>query len=149
MADELSFEIIWQDASLVEIRVTASNHNFAGSTDIYMNYKDLTVLANSLDGFPNNIKEKVTFFGGDRGADAYASLEFYCFSSSGHTAALIELEANSASNSRQEEKHKAQFEVQFESNALVPFVDGLRNMVNAEKGKAKLTGITPYTQNIF
>jgi len=144
----ISLEIIWQDPDMVEILIKSSNRKFYGETEVYTTYQELASFASSLKGFPNSVNDKVTFNAGEKESYAFSALNIYCFSASGHTAALIELEANIASNQRKEEKHKIQMEVQFESQSLDSFQQKLTSMIQNKSGNAVLHCIQPFTQNI-
>jgi len=148
MSNLLSFEIIWQDDDLVEIRVLASNDTFSGSTEVYTNYSELKKFAHELEGFPKSIEQFVSFICGEKKSYALAELDFYCFSNSGHTGVQVKLEANTSSNQRKNEKHSICLEIQFESSAADDFVTGLKKLIENKSGKAELHGISPFVQNI-
>jgi hypothetical protein len=148
MESFISLEIIWQDPDLVEILVISSNGKFYGETEVYTNYEELKEMSKSLSGYPSSVNDRIGFSAGERNSYSFVSIKFYCFSNSGHTAALVELEANVASNQREEEKNEIQMEVQFEAEASDRFNKQLATMIINKKGKAVLNGISPYTQNI-
>ena len=144
----LSFEIIWQDPDMVELKIMAANDEFSGATEVYTIYDDIWNFSKSLDKFPKSIGDTVEFSAGKKDSYAYANMRFYCFTASGHTASRIELESNVATEFRPEEKNRIELELQFEAAALDSFVLQLRKIVNDRQGKAVLAGISPYTQNI-
>lgn len=148
MKNKLSLEIIWQDPDMVELKIIAANDEFSGATEVYTIYEDIIKLAKSLEGFPKSVNDTVNFSAGEKDSYAYASMRFYCFTASGHTATRIELESNVATEYRDEEKDRIQLELQFELAALDSFVLQLQKIVNNHEGKAVLSGISPYTQNI-
>ncbi|MCU7921741.1 MAG: hypothetical protein KZQ88_03495 [Candidatus Thiodiazotropha sp. (ex Dulcina madagascariensis)] len=141
----ISIEIIWQDPDMVEILVKASNGKFYGETEVYTTYPDLVTFASSLEGFPPSVNDKVTYNAGEKDSYSFASIIIYCFTASGHTAALVEIEANIASNQRKEEKHQTKMEVQFEIQSLDSFRHKLVSLITNKSGIAVLHGIQPYT----
>ncbi|RDH82829.1 MAG: hypothetical protein DIZ80_11190 [endosymbiont of Galathealinum brachiosum] len=144
----ISLDIIWQDQDLVEILIKSSNGKFYGETEVYTNYSELSDLALSLMGFPKSVSENIYYSAGEKNSYSFASIYFYCFSVTGHTAALVNIEANIASNQRKEEKHEIKMEVQFEALAIDKFQNQVVNMVKNKYGKATLNGVSPFTQNI-
>ncbi|ACM19357.1 hypothetical protein Geob_0995 [Geotalea daltonii FRC-32] len=149
MDNFISLEIIWQDDDLIEIQASSSSGKFFGVTEVYTNYEDLDALANALVGFPHSVDERVEFNAGAKDGYSFVSISFYCFSNSGHTAALVDLEANIAQNQRKNEKHKVTMEVQFEAQAIDSFQKQISSLIRNKAGKALLSGIKPCTQNIL
>ncbi len=148
MENILSLKAIWQDPDMVELKVYAANDDFCGKTDVYTTYECLSELLNSLKGFPKSISDVAEFEAGKRDSYSFISVTFYCFSNSGHTALRAEIESNVADNSRPNEKHKLQLEIQFESGSLDKFSNQLERLISLKSGKAELRGISPFTQNI-
>ena len=75
-------------------------------------------------------------------------MDFYCIDHVGHAAAQIIIESNVPTNSRPQEKHRVQLEMQFEPVALDEFLSALTRLISAQAGDATLKGIGEYTRNI-
>jgi hypothetical protein len=53
----IEFEVVWFDQDVIECQVTCSNGPFRGATKIYLAHDDLSRAAETLSGFPSNIKD--------------------------------------------------------------------------------------------
>jgi hypothetical protein len=151
MQPHLRFRVIWQDADLVEIEVTASNIAFHGSTTVYTTYDALQQFVGQLRGFPQTLASRVTYQAGEpaeAGGYSYMRADFHCFDDLGHSAAGVTIESNTRGRDRAEQKDQLRCKLQFEPAALDRFVAELDRMIASESGEACLDGIAPYTQNI-
>ncbi|HET6843355.1 MAG TPA: hypothetical protein VFK06_17005 [Candidatus Angelobacter sp.] len=83
------FEIIYRDAHLLEIRISAWNRAFGGVADVYIGLDHLKEIEAILRGFPKNSLDvrEVTFgaFGPKSVPGRRVSMRFYCADKSGHT----------------------------------------------------------------
>jgi hypothetical protein len=52
----IEFEVVWFDQEVIQCKVTCSNGPFRGTTKIYLAHDDLSKAAETLSGFPSNIK---------------------------------------------------------------------------------------------
>jgi hypothetical protein len=98
------FEIIYQDNDLVEIRVSAWNGVFGGSSDVYVNKGDLQTIAGKLAGFPNSPSDTRDFTLGsfDReSAGGGVHMKFSCIDRSGHAQIEARIESDDKSGRRQ------------------------------------------------
>ena len=148
MTPHLSMEVIWQDDDMVEIDAAACTEHFAGRTQVYTTYDELRKLYASLGGFPQSVSSRVVFSAGQTGSYALLRVEFYCIDHAGHAAAQITMESNVATNSRPQEKHRVQLEMQFEPLAIDAFLNAMGRLISSQSGNATLQGIGEYTRNI-
>jgi len=135
----LELRIIWKDDDMFELKVTASNINFFGTTEVYDQSDSILRFASSLTGFP---KDNKTLFheAGERDSYAYFSMKYYPICRSGVVGVEIELESNVATEFRQEEKNKLKLEIIVEPSAIDNFRKELVELAKTEEGSARLYG---------
>jgi hypothetical protein len=139
MQPRLEIEFLRDDPA--KIWVKACNETFAGETEQYINSQMLEKLAEQLSAFPQSNSEEVSFKVGEVDSHyGHCELNFHCFDSSGHTAALVSLSNDS--------KCTAKFIVQFEALSLDAFVSSIKLALKSGSGVSELIGIKPYTQNV-
>lgn len=146
---EPKLEIEYLESNPSKIWVTANNSSFAGTMEGYLNKKTLHKLVNDLEGFPDSAQSEAIFELGSKEAPyAYCSLRFYCFDSVGHTAVIVTIANDIASNETEDNRCFVTMKLQFEATALDSFRASLLSRLEAGKGKAILEGIDAYTHNI-
>lgn len=135
----LELRVIWKDDEMFELKVTASNIQFLGSTDVYEQSESLSSFASTLKDFPNNNK---TLFheAGQKDSYAYFSMKYYSIGKSGQIGVEINLESNVATEFRQEEKNKVKLEIIVEPSAIDNFHKELLHLAKYEEGTAILFG---------
>ena len=147
MEPKLEIEYLESDPS--KIWVNANNSTFAGATEDYLNEKYLSKLVDELDGFPETMQSEVLFeLGKESGRHSYCKLHFYCCNSIGHSAVIVTLANDLASNESEDNRCLAKLKLQFEASALDTFRASLLAGLKSGKGKATLMGISEYTQYI-
>jgi hypothetical protein len=120
----LQLEVIYQDNDLVEVRVSAWNSLFGGSSDVYLNKGELRELAGKLRGFPNSPS-----------AGGRVLINFHCTDGSGHAHVEAKIESNDAAGSRQ----SAILFLPIEASAVDSFVDALSGLEESVNAAAFLT----------
>jgi hypothetical protein len=135
----LELQIIWKDDDMFELKVTASNGRFFGTTAVYDTTESLFSFAQTLIGFPNDNK-KLFHDAGFKVGYAYFSMNFYCIDNAGHIGVEINLEDNVATEFRHEEKDKLKLEIIVEPNAIDNFQRELSQLATTQKGTAILYG---------
>jgi hypothetical protein len=93
----IEFEVVWFDQDAIQCQVTCSNGPFRGATKIYLAHDDLPKTAETLIGFPSNIKDSRSFQLGafePNSAGGGISMSFRCVDSVGHAVALVRLRAD-------------------------------------------------------
>lgn len=118
MQSYLTFKILSAEPYMIELEVTASNGRYSGVTRIFTDQPDLLSLAESLDGFPKEITDLVSYEAGDKGGYAYLGLRFYCIDGVGHIAVHIVMKDSMISPPRPEIKSTAEFEILCVPSAL-------------------------------
>lgn len=90
-------EILWNDADLFEVCVSACNGIFSGSANIYVAIGGLVKSAQDLSGFPQNPSDRRTVQFGKFGhelAGGAATMDFYCKDSAGHSLVELRIESD-------------------------------------------------------
>jgi len=92
----IRLEFLWNDADIVEVRLSAWNGLFGGSANIYAAIGELSESAQKLKGFPRNPSDKrILEFGAfaPKAAGGAATLNFYCVDSAGHASVEVRIES--------------------------------------------------------
>jgi hypothetical protein len=135
----LELQIVWKDDHMFELKVTASNGRYFGTTNVYDTTESLSNFAQTLIGFPKNDK-KLLHEAGDKDAYAYFSMNFYCINNAGHIGVEINLESNVATELRQGEKDKIKLEIIVEPSAIDNFQKQLIQLAAKQEGTSILYG---------
>lgn len=135
----LKLEVIWKDDVMFELRVTASNVDFFGRTEVYDQSESLSQFASNLKGFPN--ENKTVFYEAGK-KDSYADFSMKCYPIGriGRIGVEIHLESNVPTEYRQEEKNKVKLEIIVEASAIDHFQRELCNLAKKQEGSAILYG---------
>lgn len=136
----LSFEHIWEDDSMIELRVSATDGLFSGLTQIYTSWESLSEFANHLRGFPRTTLDTVEDTNGESGGYSYLRVLFRCIDGAGHAAVEIEMEQNQALAGPADIRASVKLGFSIEPVAIDGFVAQLQAMVNSKKGSALLLG---------
>lgn len=130
----------YHDADVVELKVSAWNGTFAGSTCLYMGQGDLADTATVLAGFPTGLEDQreVTFGAfGPKSAGGAMKLNFSCIDDAGHCQLRLVIEAD---YDRQESlAQRVEMLCAFEPAALDLFVQQMRELNFSLAGSAVLT----------
>ena len=135
----LELKIVWKDDDMFELKATASNGRYFGTTEVYDTTESLFSFARTLVGFPRNNK-KLLYEAGNKDGYAYFSMNFYCIDNAGHIGVEINLEDNVATEFRHEEKDKLKLEIIVEPSAIDNFQKELSQLATTQKGIAILYG---------
>jgi hypothetical protein len=135
----LELQIVWEDDDMFELKVTASNSRYFGTTEVYDTTESLFSFAQALIGFPKDNK-KLLHEAGFKDGYAYFSMNFYCIDEAGHIGVEINLEDNVATEFRPEEKDKLKVEIIVEPNAIDNFQRELSQLAKKQEGVAVLYG---------
>jgi hypothetical protein len=135
----LELEIVWKDEHMFELKVTASNGRYTGTTEVYDTSEALTAFAKSLLGYSSN-SEMLVHETGKKDGYAYFAMLFYPFNSFGYIGLLINMEENAATDYRENEKDKLKLEIIVEPSAIDNFQRQLLRLATEQNGKATLYG---------
>ena len=138
------FEIIYKDAHLLEVRISAWNGAFGGVADVYIGLDHLTEIAAMLRGFPKNSLDvrEVTFgaFGPKSVPGRRVSMRFYCADKSGHAYvdSIIESDYNAANKVQ-----SVTLSLHIEAAAVDAFVKDMHRIGIEKTGTGYLKGAMP------
>jgi hypothetical protein len=139
-AREVGFrlEVIYADADLNEIRVSAWNGAFGGATDIYIQIDGLVEVAAKLAGFPrdpSDVREFILGAFGHEFAGGAVSMKFYCIDQAGHAFVESRIESGAESAGVWQ---AATLVMPVEAAAIDRFVEDLRRVEKEKSGVAVL-----------
>lgn len=140
----VQFRIIWDDKDLVEVRVSAWNGAFGGTSDIYVGNGELEEAGAKLSGFPRNLTDTREILLGSfdqhfvRGG---VRLQFYCVDQSGHAYVDSQIESDSHFHRTIQ---SVLVSLPIEAAAVDRFVEGLLRIGAARSGMAFLQAVKPH-----
>ncbi len=85
----LELQIVWKDDDMFQLKVTASNERYSGTTEVYDTTESLYSFAQTLIGFPNG-QQELFHEAGMKDGYAYFSMRFYCIDNAGHIGYWIQ-----------------------------------------------------------
>ncbi|HTE32268.1 MAG TPA: hypothetical protein VK666_17930 [Chryseolinea sp.] len=133
----LELKVIWKDDHMFQLRVTATNGRYSGTTEVYDTSVSLANFAKSLLGYPKD--EQVLFHNaGQTDGYSYFEMRFYCIDNAGHVGVQVSLEEYNST--RPEEKDKLKLEIIVEPSAIDNFQRELLQLAVNENGIARLYG---------
>ena len=139
MESGFRFEVRWSDADVFNIRISAWNGAFGGSTAVYVPIGGLAEAATTLEGFPRDPSDKRELqFGafGPGWAGGAVSMAFYCKDAAGHALVEARIESEHGGTPKAQ---SALFFVPVEATKVDTFVEGLRRLEACKEGTAALT----------
>jgi len=128
----------YHDTDVVELKVSAWNGTFAGSTRLYVGQGDLADTATLLAGFPAGLSDRreVTFGAfGPKSAGGAMNLKFSCIDGAGHCELHCMVEAD---YDRRDAPERVEMLCAFEPAALDQFVEQMRELNSSLAGSAVL-----------
>ncbi|SRR6266567_7172080 len=132
------FEVKWSDSDVFEIRISAWNGAFGGSTSVYVPIGGLKEAATKIEGFPRHPSDKRELqFGvfGHKWAGGAVNMLFYCRDAAGHALVETKIESEHGATPKAE---SALFFVSVEATAVDVFVADLRRLEADRHGTAVL-----------
>lgn len=138
MNEGLQLTFLWNDNDLMEVRISAWNGRFGGTTDMYLPIDGLADVAGAIDGFPNNPQDKREIqLGPSKGL---VTMRFFCEGNAGKS--FIELGMESLHNAYEcatnVSPETVRFHAPIEASAVDAFVTGLRRVQTNLSGVAHL-----------
>ena len=142
MESFLEIKPIWEDESLFEVRVTASNGHFSGAAKCYTNREILSSFAHSLKGYPKELGQEINFSTGERNDLSYFNLSFKSINGTGHLILRIKIAHIVKYSAKPTESFMSEFDLEVEPAAIDNFTNSLKNVCVAkiEGNSAKLIG---------
>ena len=129
----------YHDADVVELRVSAWNGSFGGSTCLYVGQGDLADTAKLLAGFPVGLEDqREATFGafGPKSAGGATSLKFSCIDGAGHCQLHVTIEADYDRGDLLAQR--VEMLCAFEPAALDQFLEQMRELNSSLWGSAVL-----------
>jgi hypothetical protein len=137
----IRFEVIYKDVHLVEVRISAWNGSFGGSSDVYLGLDRLGKTAVEISGFPRNPADvREIMLDSHSGPGDRVSMRFYCTDSSGHASVDSTIESSPDAAGKIQ---SATLSLPIEASAVDSFVEGLHRLGSANAGAAILHGCPP------
>jgi hypothetical protein len=137
----LEFQAMWDDESMIDVRISAWNGTFGGMSRAYVAIGELEKAAAKLRGFPNNPSDarELTFDGLGKGnARGDVRLRFHCSGGAVHTWMDASIEsACDLTGSAQ----SVTLTLPIEAAAVDIFVDQLHRLGATRGGIAYLSGV--------
>lgn len=99
----VQFKVIWKDADMIEVRVSAWNGAFGGAADIYVGNGVLEEAAAKLSGFPSNLTDTREILLGSfepEFAGGGVRFKFHCVDQSGHAYVDSQIQSDSRPHGR-------------------------------------------------
>ena len=135
----LELKSIWKDQDMFELKVTATNTQFSGVTEVYDQYECISEFAIELIGYPKD--NKMLFYeAGEKDSSSYFSMRYYPIDKIGHIGVEITIESKVNNTYRPEEKNKVKLEIIVEPSAIDNFQKELFYLAKNENGTAILYG---------
>ena len=135
----LELEVIWKDDGMIELKITAANGRFLGTTEVYDTPDSLTDFAKSLTGFPAD-NNPLLHEAGQKNSYAFFSMYFYRIGNAGQVGVQIILEENVPPEYKPKGKDKITLEILVEPNAIDNFQKELFLLAKNHDGTAILYG---------
>ena len=135
----IEFEVVWFDQDVIQCQVTCSNGPFRGATKIYLAHDDLSKAAETLSGFPSNIKDSRDVQLGafeSKMAGGGISMSFRCVDSVGHAVVIVRLRADGCEGPNEPESVCLYIPV--EAGSIDSFVTKARSTNDPKGAKAYL-----------
>ena len=135
----LRLQIVSKDEHMFELKVTASNGRYFGSTQVFDTQEPILKFAQTLKGFPQ-ANNDLLYETGLKNGFASFSMHFYCIDDTGHFGVEINLKDNFGTAFNYEVKNKMKIEIIVEQKAIDIFQKGLSKLATKQEGVAILNG---------
>lgn len=144
MTERVQVAFLWNDNDLLEVRISAWNGRFGGTTDVYLAIDGLAKAAEKIDSFPRNPHDKREIqFGPGKGL---VTVRFFCEGEGGRS--FIELWMESQHETYQcatnVSPENVRIHAPVEASAIDTFVSELRQVQANLSGVASLN-LVPQT----
>ena len=135
----LKLQVIWKDEYMFELKVTASNGRYLGTTEVYDTPEEVLKFAQTLIGFPGD-NHDLLYETGFKNGQASFTMHFYCIDYAGHIGVEIILEDTGATEFNRDSQNKIKIEIIVEPNAIDNFQKELSRLASRQEGIAILFG---------
>jgi hypothetical protein len=142
MTESVEFTFLWNDQHLMEVRISASNGRFSGTTNVYLSIDGLAEAAEEIVSFPRNPHDKRELRFGPKGL---VTMRFFCEGEAGRS--FIELSMESEHDTYQcagnVKPENVRLHAAVEASAIDAFVSELRIVQTSLSGVARLKLVSP------
>lgn len=138
MEPALKTAVLWSDADVFKLRISAWDGRFGGVADVYVPIGGLSEAAETLAGFPATTSDKREIELGAFGRDVAgggARLRFYTQGSAGHCFVEVQIEA---CYNQSEAADNVSFRTSIEASAVDVFVQELQKLEAEKAGTGRL-----------
>lgn len=135
----LRLQVVWKDEHMFELKVTASNGSYFGTTNVYDTPEQVLKFAQTLMSFPLRNSD-IFYETGFKNEQASFSMHFYRIDNTGHIVLEIKLEDYVTTEYRHEHKNKIKIEISVEPNTIDEFQKDLSRLATKKDGIAILYG---------
>jgi hypothetical protein len=132
-------QVVRKDEQLFELKVTASNGSYFGTTDVYDTPETILKFAETLIGFPQENSD-LLYETGFKNEYSSFSMHFYRIDKAGQFAVEVNLEDNIKTAFKHELKSKIRVEIIIELKAIQKFQKDLSRLASKQEGIAILNG---------
>ena len=136
MESELVVSTIWEEDSLLELRVKGSSESFAGLVECYSNRKAILELGSVLEKFPKSVSDKFSFSTGE-GDYSHFNLSGCCIDGSGHTIVTVKIAHIEHYNHSRRQHDEVLFDLKMEPMAINNFGKALLKVASEPVGKTQ------------
>jgi hypothetical protein len=139
MNKKIEINSIWEDESLLEIKIFGSNGDFSGTANCYTNREKIIELGEMLNGFPKSLEDKVYFSTGESDTSSYFSLTLKILNGSGHIKARIKIAHIQTFTNTEQENYLSEFDLPLEPAAIDNFSKQLIVLSKSRIGECSAT----------
>ncbi len=135
--DESVIEIssVWEDESLFEVRITASNGKFTGEARCYTIRDEIQKLASAIKGFPKSLSDQVEFSTYSSNDFSYFTMKFACTDGLGHISVRIKVADIITYSNAPQVNNYSEFDIAVEPAAIDSFSTALSELSKARLGE--------------
>lgn len=117
----IEIKSIWEDESLLEIKIFASNGIFSGAANCYTNRGKIKELGEMISGFPKSIEDKVDFTTGESDTSSFFSLSLKTLDGSGHIKVRVKIAHIQTFTNSEQENYLSEFDIPIEPAGIDNF----------------------------
>ena len=139
MSNKIEIRSIWEDESLLEVNIEASNNLFSGTTNCYTNRDEIEELGNLLAGYPKSLNETVNFTTGESDDISFFSLIFKVINGSGHISVRVKVAHIQTYTNTEQENYLSEFDLFVEPAAIDVFASKLKALSKSSIGDITAT----------
>lgn len=137
MENKIEITSIWEDESLFEVKVFATNGFFSGTAYCYTTREEMEKLGKLLTGYPKTLTDEISFSTGPHDNFSFFSLALKCIDKSGHIKARVTVAHIVTYGNAPQEKYLSEFDLEIEPAGIDAFSTSLQELAKADLGEIK------------